>query len=86
MNQEVLNKINNILSLQFGQNQADILENHYLVEDLGADSLDIIELVMELESQFNIKLEEEEYESANTVSLIINLVEKKLNHSSQRSS
>lgn len=47
-------------------------------EDLDADSLDIVELVMELEDSFNIKVEESELEGVNTVGGAFNLVKGKL--------
>jgi acyl carrier protein len=76
--QEILTKLKDILSKQFGKDESEITENKHLVDDLGADSLDIIEIVMSAEHEFGIKIEEDEYEYCDTVKLMIELVEKKL--------
>ena len=76
--QEIFTKLKEILSKQFGMDEAEITESKHLVDDLGADSLDIIEIVMSAEHEFNIKIEEDEYEYCDTVKLMIELVEKKL--------
>lgn len=48
-----------------------------LKDDLGIDSLDSVEIVLELENKFDIKIEDEEAESMTTVADIISLIEKK---------
>lgn len=48
------------------------------MEELGADSLDFIELIMTLEEEFEIEITDEEAEAANSVSKLITLVEGKL--------
>lgn len=55
----------------------DILDDSKLVEDLGMDSLDIVELQMALEEQFNIEIPDEEIEGCDTVRKVIKYVENK---------
>jgi acyl carrier protein len=70
--------VNNIIATQFGKSPDSIKASNHLVNDLGADSLDLVELVMKIEAQFKISIEESEYQNAYTVDLITQLVESKL--------
>lgn len=55
------------------------ISNHaYIKNDLKADSLDIIELVMSIEEYFNITIKDKEVENIITVNSLINLVKKKI--------
>jgi acyl carrier protein len=47
-------------------------------EDLGADSLDVVDLIMELEDEFNLTIEEEDAEKINTVGDIVNYINAKV--------
>jgi acyl carrier protein len=47
-------------------------------EDLGADSLDVVDLIMELEDEFNLTIEEEDAEKINTVGDIVNYISAKV--------
>lgn len=61
--------------LAVGDQQAsDITPEKRLVEDLGADSLDIIEIVMELEDEFEIDIDDADAEKVQTVQEAIDLV------------
>ncbi len=61
-------KFNNLLIDKLGISQEDIKPNAKFTEDLGADSLDIVELVMELENEFKIIIPDVEAEKIITVS------------------
>jgi acyl carrier protein len=72
------NEVKTILSRQFGI-AADKIVNTDDLSALGADSLDLVEIVMDLEEHFKIEIEEHEYLDAITVEKIVQLIELKKN-------
>jgi acyl carrier protein len=66
-----------MLSKQFGIEPDKIYNETHLVDDLGADSLDLMEIVMIIESKFKVRIEESEYIDALVVNKIISLIEQK---------
>jgi acyl carrier protein len=56
---------------------AQIKLTDHLVTDLGMDSLDLVEIVMDIENEFKIRIEPAEADLASTVSLIIDLIKSK---------
>lgn len=73
-----------ILVKQFGIEESDLSGDKSLVDDLNADSLDVVEIAFRIEKQFKIKIEESEMETATTVQLLRNLVKHKLEEKAQR--
>ena len=69
-------KIRQIIVDQLGVESADVTESASFVDDLGADSLDQVELVMALEEAFSLEISDEEAEKIRTVQDAINYVEK----------
>lgn len=67
MNQEILEKVRSIVSEQLGVDAAEVKPEASFTDDLGADSLDIVELVMALEEEFDIEIPDEEAEKIATV-------------------
>ncbi|NDB85111.1 MAG: acyl carrier protein [Alphaproteobacteria bacterium] len=67
-----------MFSEQFGVDVDDINENMCFVNDLGADSIDIVELVMAIESKFKIQIEEHEYMNSSIIKDLINTVTNKV--------
>jgi acyl carrier protein len=67
----VLAEIKRIVSEQLAHMPEQIEETSALVEDLGADSLDVIEITMEVEEHFDITVPEEAGEGARTVGAIV---------------
>lgn len=65
-----------ILAEQMGLSSADIKTEARIVEDLGADSLDQVELIMELEDEFGLEIPDEDAEKLTTVQAIIDYVTK----------
>ena len=63
-----------VISEQFGINESDIKDDNSFVDDLGADSLDEIELVMAVEEEFEIAISDEEAEGLKTVSQALQYV------------
>jgi acyl carrier protein len=74
----MLETIKDLLSRQFGVDPGSITVDTDIIRDLGADSLDLVELVMDFESTFKVAIEEDEYAQCNTVAKMVNLVEKKV--------
>lgn len=62
-----LEQIKKILAEQFSMSENDINMDTSFTEDIGADSLDLVELVMALEQEFDIEIDDEEVEKIKTV-------------------
>jgi acyl carrier protein len=71
-------EIKQALSKQFQRSVEEITDRTHLTNDLNADSLDLMEIVMWVEDHFRISLLEAEYEKALTVGAIRDLVDSKL--------
>ncbi|XBC43136.1 MAG: acyl carrier protein [Buchnera aphidicola (Meitanaphis flavogallis)] len=71
-------KVKNIISKQLGLIKKEIKNSSYLSEDLGADSLDHVELIMTLEDEFNIEIKDQEAENLNTVQSILDFIKSKI--------
>ena len=65
--EEILEKVKAVIVEQLNVEEDDVIEDASFVDDLGADSLDIVELVMALEEEFGISIPDEEAESIKTV-------------------
>ncbi len=70
-----LEKIKQIISEQFSISEDLISENTVLLEDLDADSLDLIDLAMSLEDEFGAEVPDEELENFKTVGDIVKYIE-----------
>ncbi len=70
-------KVKEIIAKQLGVNPADITPESSFVEDLGADSLDTVELVMAFEEAFNIEIPDEDAEKIAKVKDAIEYIKKK---------
>ena len=60
-------KVKDIIEKELGVEREKLTSEASFIEDLGADSLDIVELVMEFEKEFNIDIPDEEAEKLRTV-------------------
>jgi len=69
-------KIKNIICEQLEVNEKDVVPEASFVDDLGADSLDQVELIMAMEEEFDISISDEEAEKIVTVRDAIEYVEK----------
>ena len=69
-----LDQVKNIIAEQLGVSEDEISEDSNLVEDLDADSLDIVELIMGLETEFDIEIPDEEAEKISTVGDAVNYI------------
>ncbi len=67
-------KVKNIIADQLGVGEEEIKPTSSFIEDLGADSLDIVELVMAMEEEFEVEIPDEEAENIKTVQDAINYI------------
>ena len=67
-------RVKKIVAEQLGVNEADIKNESNFVDDLGADSLDTVELVMALEEEFECEIPDEDAEKITTVQQAIDYV------------
>jgi acyl carrier protein len=65
--EEIMDKVKDVIVDQLNVEEDDVTEDAAFIDDLGADSLDIVELVMALEEQFSISIPDEEAENIKTV-------------------
>ena len=71
----LVDKIKELIAKQLNKPIDEITEEKEVVKDLGADSLDVVEMLMSLEEEFNITVPEEDAVNIKTVGDIINLIE-----------
>ena len=74
---EIADKVKKIVVDQLGVNEDQVTPEAKFIEDLGADSLDQVELVMALEEQFGAEIPDEEAEKLTTVGDAIKYIESK---------
>ena len=67
-------KVKNIIAEQLGVGEDEIKLTSSFIEDLGADSLDIVELVMAMEEEFEVEIPDEEAENIKTVQDAVNYI------------
>jgi len=77
--ENIVQRVRKIVAEQLGVNDADIKNESSFVDDLGADSLDTVELVMALEEEFECEIPDEEAEKITTVQQAIDYVSAHLN-------
>ena len=70
-------KVHDIISKQLDIDAGTIKMDSRLIDDLKADSLDIVELIMDLEQEFNIEIPDEELPKVQTVADIVGYLDKK---------
>lgn len=73
----VEDKVKQIIVEQLGVDEGEVTPTASFVDDLGADSLDTVELVMALEEAFNIEIPDEDAENIRTVKDAVEYIEKK---------
>ncbi|MBQ8426988.1 MAG: acyl carrier protein [Clostridia bacterium] len=73
----LVDKIKELIAKQLNKPIDEVTEEKEVVKDLGADSLDVVEMLMSLEEEFNITVPEEDAVNIKTVGDIIKLIEDK---------
>ena len=71
-------KVKDIIEKELGVERDKLTNEASFIEDLGADSLDIVELVMEFEKEFNIDIPDEDAEKLRTVGDAMNYLHEKI--------
>ena len=72
MSKEIEKKLEEIIKNYLGV--VDVNQNHSIVDDLGADSLDVLGLILDIETGFNVIITDEQIEGVKTVSDITKIV------------
>lgn len=75
---DVKQKVTEIIVKKLGVEESQVTESASFTKDLGADSLDTVELIMEFEKEFDISIDEAEAEKIQTVGDVINYLNSKL--------
>ena len=73
--EEVFERVKEVLSEQLGIEEGEITEEASFQEDLDADSLDLVELIMELEDQFGVKISDEDAQGIQTVGQAVDFIQ-----------
>lgn len=71
----VFEKVKNILSEQFDVEEDKITLETSIINDLGADSLDVVDLLMSIEDEFEVEVPDEEVENIKTVEDLVKYIE-----------
>ncbi len=71
---DIFNEVKEVVVEQLNANPDEVKEDSKFVEDLGADSLDVVELVMALEEKFGIEIPDEDAEKIQTVGDAVNYI------------
>jgi len=74
----VLDRVKKIIAEQLGIDEEDITPDASFTDDLGADSLDLVELVMAFEDSFDIEIPDEDAENIKTVADAVNYIQSKI--------
>jgi acyl carrier protein len=70
----VFERIKKIIADQLGADEDDVTMETTFIEDLGADSLDVVELVMAIEDEFDMEIDEDEAENISTVGDVVDYI------------
>lgn len=72
--EEIFDKVKNIIVEQLGASESSITTEASFIDDLGADSLDIVELIMALEEEFDIEIPDSDAEKVATVGDVVEYI------------
>jgi acyl carrier protein len=74
---ETLDKVKEVVMDKLGVEESQITETAHFMDDLGADSLDTVELIMQLEEEFGIEIPDEDAEKITTVGAAVEYIDNK---------
>lgn len=72
---EIANRVTGIITDKLGLDKEQVTENASFTTDLGADSLDTVELIMEFEKEFNLEIPDEDAQNIKTVKDAVDYIE-----------
>jgi len=75
---DIFSKVKEIVVDQLGVDEEDVAPDASFIDDLGADSLDIVELIMAFEEEFDIEIPDEDAEKITTVGEAVEYIESKV--------
>ena len=75
---DIESRVKKIIAEQLGVEESQVTSEKAFVADLGADSLDTVELVMALEDEFGIEIPDEDAEKAKTVQNVVDYIDSKI--------
>ncbi len=74
----VFERVSKVVVDRLGVDESEVKLEASFKDDLGADSLDVVELVMELEEEFDMQIEDEDAEKISTVGTAVSFIESKI--------
>ena len=75
--EEIFDKLKELVVDQLGVDEDEVTMEATMQDDLGADSLDLVDLVMSVEEEFGVKVADEDLENIKTVGDIVNYIEER---------
>ena len=75
--EEIFDKLKELVVDQLGVEEDEVTMEANMQDDLGADSLDLVDLVMSVEEEFGVKVADEDLENIKTVGDIVNYIEER---------
>ena len=76
-NEEIVRRVKDLIAESLGVKPSEVVAGASFIDDLGADSLDIVELVMAIEKEFNVEIPDEDAEKIATVQDAIDYIQNK---------
>lgn len=80
---KIFDKLKFIITEHLGAKEEEITLDSHFSDDLGADSLDVVEMIMAVEEEFNIKVSDEDAEKITTVKELIDYIKNQVKNSAE---
>ena len=76
--EDIFEKVKEVIADKLGVEPGEITESSSFIDDLGADSLDVVDIVMAFEEEFGVKIDDEELEKFSTVGDVVKYLKEKV--------